>query len=104
MAKAHCVIAQASTRAITGSVAKSVPVSKETITTSGTSQATTIATPAANGDAYVWQVTASGGNIWVKFAASPTASAGNDWLILDGQTREFGASVAAEKVAVIDAS
>ncbi len=39
--------------------------------------------------------------MWLKFAANPTAAAGDEWLITDGQTREFKA-LAGDKMAVID--
>jgi hypothetical protein len=48
-----------------------------------------------------WSVTASGGNVWVLFGSNPTAVAESGYLILDGQTREFGAK-SSQKVAVID--
>ncbi len=46
-------------------------------------------------------ITVSGGDVWVKFGASPTAAAGDEWLINDGQTREFKA-LAGDKMAVKD--
>lgn len=83
-----------------------VPLSKPvnagaTITSSGSSQATSITASIKDGD--IWDVTVSGGNVWVKAAAAPTAAPDADFLLLDGQTRQFAASVNLEKLAVINA-
>ena len=97
-------------------VAFSVPAFTANITSSASSQAGGITVPGApmlndRGEhlkttAYVWIITASGGNVWVKFETdgtpTPVAAAGADWLIVDGQTREFGA-FAGQTCAVIDA-
>lgn len=79
-------------------IMESIPTAKQVITSSAASQQTTIT--AGNSD--VCQITASGGKIWAKFGTNPTASVGNDWLILDGQTREFGLISPGDKVAIID--
>lgn len=100
MATVHIVNARTFLNSINGPhpVPSSSPVVKQTITSSGSSQATSISAS----DGY-WVVTASGGNVWIKAGSSPTAEAGNDWLILDGQTRDFAVSGPLEKLAVIDA-
>lgn len=74
------------------------PSSIEDITSSGTSQATTAT--ASTGDAA--QVTVTGGAVRVAFGPSPTATATDAILILDGQTREFGGLQSGDKCAVID--
>lgn len=79
-------------------VVAAVPRAAEDITSSGTSQASAIT--AQRGEKC--QITASGGAIWVKFGSAPTASAGNDHLITDGSTREFGFLETGWKVALID--
>ncbi len=71
----------------------------EVITSSGTSQAST--SLALGGE--VVTITASGGNVWVKIGAAPTAEEGGDWLVLDGTTRYFAPTAAGDVVAVIDA-
>lgn len=78
-------------------------IATETITSSGTSQATT-ATSTQNSRAEFWDIVVSGGNVRLAFAASPTAAADSGWLILDGERVQFGASGSGERVAVIDAS
>ncbi len=83
------------------SVPNSLPTSASSITTSGTSQQSSNSVQAADDNEY-WVITVSGGDVWVKFGASPTAAAGDDWLINDGQTREFKA-LAGDKMAVKDA-
>src|SRR5687768_2018490 len=64
----------------------------------GSSQSTAV----APSNDYYWVVTSSGGAIWVRFGANPTAAAGDDWLIPDGGTREWEA-VAGDKCAIVDA-
>lgn len=76
-----------------------IPTNATSITTSAASQTSTNA--AGNED--VCQLTVTGGNVWVKFGAAPTAAAGSDFLLTDGQTREFGHLPAGTKVAVINA-
>lgn len=71
----------------------------EAITSSGSSQQSTGV--AQGGE--IWSITVSGGNVWVRMGSNPTAAAGDDWLLVDGTTRDFEAS-ANEKVAVIDAA
>ena len=83
------------------SVPQAVPVSAEAITSTGSSQQSSNSVPAADLNAF-WIVTVIGGNVWVKAGSSPTAAAGDVWLISDGQTREWKAS-AGDKLAVIDA-
>lgn len=75
------------------------PLLSEVITSSATSQSSSAAT--RGGDVAI--VTVSGGNVWVQIGTNPTAASGADWLVLDGQTREFGPIAEGEKIAVIDA-
>ena len=97
MATLNIVFARAVER--TAVVIAGIPSRAEAITTSATSQASTNA--AGNEDCC--QLTCTGGNVWIKFGAAPTAAAGSDYLLLDGQTREFGHLPALTKVAVINA-
>lgn len=97
MATINIVFARAVER--TAQIIAGIPSKAEAITTSGTSQASTNA--AGNEDCC--QLTVTGGNVWIKFGAAPTAAAGSDYLIIDGQTREFGHLPAGTKVAVINA-
>lgn len=82
-------------------VVDDVPVSGETITSSGASQATTIAAGSLPGQDEFWCVTAVGGAVWAKFAAAPVAAAGDTWLCPDGVPTWFRATPG-NKVAVID--
>lgn len=77
-----------------------VPLEKLTVTSSGTSQAVGAGAPVTPND--VWDVVVTGGNVWIKFDIAPVASAGNDWLLLDGERMQFSA-LSGHKVAVIDA-
>lgn len=97
MATLNVVFARAVER--TAQIIAGIPSKAEAITTSGTSQASVNA--AGNEDCA--QLTVTGGNVWVKFAAAPTAAAGSDYLLIDGQTREFGHLPAGTKVAAVDA-
>ncbi len=83
------------------SVPNSLPTSATSITTSGASQQSSNSVQAADDNEY-WIITATGGDMWLKFAANPTAAAGDEWLITDGQTREFK-GLAGDKMAVKDA-
>jgi hypothetical protein len=71
----------------------------EAITSSGTSQATTAT--AASTD--VARITSSGGAIWVKVGATPTAAAGSDHLVPDGGALDLVNLQVGDKIAVIDA-
>jgi hypothetical protein len=103
MASVHVVVASANTRAKTGAtlpLPSSVPAAADTVTTSAASTQSSAA--ASAGD--IWSVTARNGDVFVKFGANPTAAADDGWLILQGQTREFGATADGEKIALIDAA
>lgn len=80
-------------------VIAAVPRLKERITSSGTSQQSA----AAMRRGETCTITVTGGNIYAQIGPNPTASAGNDWLILDGQTRDFGFVNNGDLVAIIDA-
>lgn len=102
MATVHVVLAASQTRALTGAtlpLANSVPVGSDTVTTSSSSAQSSLVAEAGA----IWSVTARDGDVWVKFGANPTAAADDGWLVLTGQTREFGASAALEKIALKDA-
>lgn len=81
-----------------------VPVGTEkaaqTITTTGSSQKSTIAALAVTD---VWTVTARDGDVWAKFGPDPTAVLGEGHLILAGSTRDFAVSSVGEKIALKDA-
>ncbi len=99
MATLHVVLSRVVSRADTGATLptpESVEVDADTVTPSGTSQLSSLT--AADQD--VWIVTAMGGSAWLKFGAGePVAASDDGWLIVDGQTRDFAASAAAEKLA-----
>lgn len=97
MAVIHVVFA----RAIEGRVAaiSGVGGQRQRIDATAVSQQTTITTL----NEQVAEVTATGGNVWVAFGANPTASLGNDFLIIDGQTRYFCHLPAGTKLAVLNA-
>ena len=78
------------------------PRVSETITSSGTSQPTTIT--ALQGE--VLDLTSVGGAVFIAVGQAPVATdsgAGVD-LIADGASRQYGPLAAGDKVAVIDAS
>jgi len=106
MATVHVVLSVVQRRALTGAtmpVPDSVPAFAETLTSTGTSAQGAI----QGSPGQFWSVTAQGGKIWVAFGASPTAAVAaagqGGWLVLDGQTRDFAVSAAAEKYAIKDA-
>lgn len=103
MALVHITLSRVDDRGDTGGslpIVTSVPELAETITSSGTSQVSTIAADKA--DRRVWTITA-GGNVWVRFAETPVAASGVGQLVLAGQSRDFSVTAAGEKVAVKDA-
>ncbi len=81
------------------SVFNAYPRKSESVTSSGTSQQTTI-TALANEAA---TITSTGGNVWVKAGQSPTAAAGDNTLVLDGETKTIGPMRAGDEIAIIDA-
>lgn len=85
-------------------VAKSVPYLAESITSGASSaQGSTAIGPAKGWQGLFWIITNSGGNVWVKFGANPTAAAGDDHLIPDGAVDvAYAVSGATEKIAVKD--
>ena len=97
MATLHLVFARAGDSGIEVMPAK--PRVAETITTSGTSQQSNIS--AETGDFAA--VTVTGGNVWLRFGASPPAASGGGWLLADGDTIYLGGLTLGDKLAVIDA-
>lgn len=106
MATAHIVLQNTSARADTGGtlpIPDSAVVSVATLTSSGTSQLSGI-TAAGPAQGLAWNVTASGGKLWVTMGAgTPVAASGAGWLVLDGQSRDFAVTVESEKLAIKDA-
>jgi len=76
-----------------------VPVSKETLTSGASSATGTLA--GADGQYWYIDILSGGGNAWVQFGTVPTAAAGSDFLLVDGQHYEFSAS-AGQKMAYIN--
>lgn len=70
----------------------------EVFTSSGTSQATSSSAPDKN--TYV-RIASTGGNVWITFAAAPTAVTNAGTLILDGIPEVFKLE-AGQKVALIN--
>lgn len=107
MATVHITLGQVTGASVAGEsmpVEPSVPLSADTMTSSGTSaQSSITATLSALArKAAFWTVTVTGGNVWAAFGANPTAAADAGQLILDGQTRNFSVSANAEKIAIKD--
>lgn len=78
-------------------VMRSTPRTSEAITTSAASQQA--AATALDGE--VWMISTTG-DVWVRFAANPTAAAGDDFLLPAGSIYHI-AAVAGDKCAVINA-
>lgn len=81
-------------------VGASSQVTSEAVTSSATSQATTIT--ASNGD-HVCRIAVSGNDVWVKFGPTPTAASASDILMLAGSVEYFDINEG-DKVAVMDAA
>ena len=103
MATVHISVGDVNSRGDTG---MSMPVRKsqakysQTMTSTGSSAASTITAVQALDD--FWSITAKGGDIYAAFGLTPNAAADPRELILDGQTRDFSATEAGEKVAIKD--
>lgn len=103
MATVHVVLTGVQGRVSTGAVmpvCNSQPIAVNTMTSSGTSAESGIAGAEVGN---FWNVTATGGNVYVKAGGNPTAATENGYLVLDGQTRDFAVTVAGEELAVVDA-
>jgi len=106
MATVQIVLAGATGRSATGAtmpVVNSVPVDADTLTSGASSAQADFSAPATGWETLFWSVTVTGGNVYVRFGANPTAVTEEGWLVLDGQTREFAVSAASEKIAIKDA-
>lgn len=105
MATVNIVLTTSKTRVTSGSNSVPIPASVakagENITSSASSQQSTITGAAAGKD--MWVITVISGNVYLDFGSNPTAAAGDKYLVVANQTREFGVSVNGEKVAIIDA-
>lgn len=83
-------------------VVDDVPVATNAaITSSGTSQASSITASQQGGADVFWCVTSVGGAVWVTFAAAPVAASGTTFLVADGATLWVRATPG-NKCAVID--
>ncbi len=104
MATLHINLCRVAGRADTGMtlpVPSSIAAGADTVTPSGTSAVSSLEASARD----VWTVTAMGGNAWLKFGTgTPLAASDDGWLILDGQTRDFAAMTAGEKIAYMTAT
>lgn len=109
MATVHIVVCSVGNRAKTGStmpLPEDVPIYADTITSSGTSQQSSIVAESgswgAGGNTRFWCVTSTG-NVWVNFGPNPTAAADSGWLVLAGVPAFFSVSANNQKIAVKDA-
>lgn len=75
-----------------------IPKRAETITSSGSSQAST---KAADGGDYC-TVTSSGGAVFVAIGQAPVAASGSGDMIPDGSSIDFGPLTDGDKVAIIN--
>lgn len=82
-------------------VEHATPDSSQSITATSTSQQSTITAPDRVADGVCIVTTDT--DVWVAIGSNPTASAGNDHLVIAGQTRYFGDLAFGDKVAVISA-
>lgn len=108
MATVHITVGQVtgvSTAGASMPVARSVPISADTMTSSGTSAQSSItaSTGSLSRQAAFWSITVTGGNVFVAFGPDPTAASDTGHLLIDGTTRDFAVTASSEKIAVIDA-
>jgi hypothetical protein len=106
MATVHITLSKVQSKSVNGTtmpVPESVEVAADTITSSATSLQSSISPSNADAGGLFWTVTARDGDVWVKFGVSPTAGSDSGYLVLTGQTRDFGITLAGEKIAIKDA-
>ena len=76
MATVQIVLAGATGRSATGAtmpVVNSVPVDADTLTSGASSAQADFSAPATGWETLFWSVTVTGGNVYVRFGANPTA-------------------------------
>lgn len=103
MATVHVTLSRVKGRASTGStmpVRDSVELFADTMTSSATSAQSAITAPDLD---CFWNVTVTGGNVWVKFGPNPTAGSGAGHLLLGGSYPDFSPITVGEKIAIKDA-
>lgn len=103
MSTVHVTLNNVQGRALTSStmpVVDSQPVDAATATSSASSAEVAGIVGAAG---KFWQITVTGGNVWVAFGTNPTAVSGAGHLILDGETRDFAVTAEGEEIAIKDA-
>jgi len=104
MATVHVTLCDVLARAETGStmpVLMSQPKGAETLASGAVSTTGTLTAARAQDD--FWNVTVTGGAVWVAFGTAPTAGPGGGYLVLDGQTIDRSTTVVGEKIAVRNA-
>lgn len=104
MATIHVALAVVQAKTFNGygiSVPDSVPVGKDTVTSTGTS-----GLAALTGEpGQVWIVTSLDGSVWLKFGpGTPVAAAEDGWLLPSGQSAAYAVTAASEKLAIKDAA
>ena len=113
MSKVHIAIVRVTGTALNGDA---VPVAgselvgtPETITSSGSSQSSTITASTSvvdqyNLDRYFWRIAVGGtDDVYASFGSSPTASESTGYLLPAGGVYEFRVTTVGNKVAVINA-
>ena len=101
VAQVHVTLVNAGPPGQDATLIDSHPLLKQAFTATATSQASTIVAAAPVGNEQtLWWVQAGDSPIWIKFAPTPTAAAGSDWLLAPAQVRAFRATVG-DKIAVI---
>lgn len=104
MGTVHVSIGDVNSRGDTGAsmpVRKSVAKASETLTSSASNARSTITAGEADND--FWRIVARDVDVWVAFGASADATSGTRELLLAGSVLEVSATVAGEKVAVVNA-
>lgn len=106
MSNVHVVVVKVASRGdfdLALPVPLGTEVSAQTIAASGTSAQSTITAPSSNARKYVWEVTTSTADVYVKVGANPTAASNTGFRIPAASTRWIGCSADGEKIAVIEA-
>lgn len=104
MGTVHISVGDVNSRGDTGAsmpVRKSQSKASETLTSGASNVASTITADQPLDD--FWRIVAVDVNVWVAFGLTPNATSGTRELLLAGNELHVSASVAGEKVAVVNA-
>jgi hypothetical protein len=104
LATIHVTLAVVQARTSNGlalPVPDSVPIGKDTVSSTGTSGLCTL----TGQPGQVWMITSLDGSVWLNFGpGTPVAAAEDGWLLVAGHSIDLAVTAANEKLAIKDAA